>query len=275
MVDIPVDPPRLESALIGAAARYAPSLVPAGWAAPGDYARITRSHNPLVSLADRLAAEGTLTLLSTLPTDRAREAGAIYQAWASHYTQLYSLLAAALFPSYRDVQALFADQAFPPIVLIVGSAVPVTLALAAYVVPFTAAHRTWNRQASDVELRGLLDLMLDDLEADDLPRDRYRALRDEGAALVRAILSTPVIPLPLTTPAPTIRAESASMNAATIPSTPPTGAPLPPNLPEQDAARPSPVPPIFFDASNAADRGKERQRPPVPDLPPRRDERER
>jgi hypothetical protein len=275
MVAVPVDPSRLERALIGAAARYAPSLVPAGWAAPGDYARLTRSRDPLAALADGLAAEGTLPLLSTLPTDRAREAGAIYQAWASHYTQLYSVLAAALFPSYRDVQALFADQAFPPIVLIVGGAVPVTLALAAYAAPFTAARRMQNRPASEVELRGLLDLMLDDLEADDLPRDRYRALRDEGAALIKAILNEPVIPLALTTPAPAIRAEIASMNATAPLSTPPASTPPPPSLPEQDAARSSPVPPIFFDAGSAADRRTNRQRPPVPDLPPRRDERER
>lgn len=262
-----IDASRLERALIGAAVHYAPALIPAGWQRAGDYGRLTGAREPLVVLADRLATEGVLVLLSALPTGLARETSAVYQNWAGHYVQLHALLAQALFPSYRNVQALFADQAFPPIVLIVGSAVPVTTALAAYVAPFTAARRVHNHPASDVELRGLLDLMLDDLEADDLPRDRYRALRDEGAALVRAILSAPVIPLALTTPAAAIQAEIGPLNA----SAPAPGAPPPPDLPEQNTPRPSSMPPIFFNSNSTAARDGSRPRPPVPDLPAQRD----
>lgn len=275
MIAAQTDLSRLERALIGAAARHAPTLVPAGWAQAGDYGRLTNSPNPLVNFADRLAAEGTLTLLSTLPHERARESNAIYQAWAEQHARLHLLLAETLFPSYRDVQALFADQVFPPIVLIVGSAVPVTMAVAAYITPFTAARRVQSHAASDVELRGLLDLLLDDLEADDLPRDSYRHLRDTGAAIVKDILASPVIPLALTTPAQTIRGETVAPPAAAAPApTPntPPAAPLPPDLPEQGAASQPGTPPIFFDPNRAADRSGTRRRPPIPDLPPRSDE---
>lgn len=258
-----MDAPRLHAALTAIARRYAPTATPAELRSP-------------TTLADRLALEGVLVLASTLPTDRAREAPALYKDWADQVSGLYRLLAGALFPSSPDVQAFYADQAFPPIVIVVGQSVPVIALLAGAVIPFMAARRAAGLGASPVELRGLLDSVLDELEAGDLPRDAYRRLRDDGAALVQGLLASPIQPLPLTRALlpglAVLPAAPASPRPA--PPTPPpdlpeTGtlrSPAPPAAPPTAPARPSgtAAPPIFFQTGDSPTR-----RAPVPDVPPR------
>jgi len=171
-----MDTARLHTALMTAAQRYAPTATPAELRSP-------------TALADRLALEGVLVLASTLPTERARDAAALYKGWADHLCGLYRLLTTALFPSSPTVQAFYADQAFPPVVIVVGQSVPVIALLAGAVIPFMAARRAAGLGASPVDLRGLLDVVLDELEAGDLPRDAYQRLRDDGAAIVQALLA--------------------------------------------------------------------------------------
>lgn len=252
-----IDPARLHHALTGAARRYAPAL---------DLS-IQRT---AADLADALAIEGTLILISTLPADPSRDAAALYKTWADLHTRLITTLAGVLFPSYTRTAAFYADQAFPPIVVITGQPLPVIHMIGGYVTPFTAARRAAGRTASAVELRGLIDVVLDELEAGDLPRDEYRRLRDEAASIVQAILSSPIQPLTLTRPLAALFGETPSPDLPPAQS-PRPAAPAPPaSLPETPAPATAPAasagsPPIFFHAG-----GKEvGRRAPVPELPPR------
>lgn len=272
---------RLERALITVARRSAPALVPLGWRHPGDYPQ------PLSELAGALAAHNVLVLIGDLPPELSHQAAVHFKDWADRYIQFYTLLCEALFPSYTRVNAYYADQDWPPVVVLYGAATPVIVALAEYVAPYIAARQ--YKQPSDVEMRGLMDTILDELEAGDLPRDQYRALRDQGLALLKQMLATQVRQLPLTPPAipmdapdmPESRPSDDTTVAMKLPSFPPElppdlpePPPPPESLPEETPSEPVTPPepagkfdtgeiPIFFDVNRRA--GK--RRPPVPDLP--------
>ena len=256
---------RLERALITIARRSAPSLVPSGWQQPGDYDR------PLNDLAGALSAHNVLVLIGDLPPELAHQAAVHFKDWADCYIQFYTRLCSTLFPSFTQVNAYYADQEWPPVVVIYGAATPLIVALAEYVAPFIAARK--DKSPSDVEMRGLIDTVLDELEAGDLPRDDYRRLLDEGVAVLKQLLSAQVRQLPLTPPAVAL---AGSDTTSTMPAPPPT---LPPETPAPNSMPPETLPedlpaesavpfkagdvPVFFDLKPRT--GK--RRPPVPDLP--------
>lgn len=259
---------RLERALITVARRSAPSLVPAGWRKPGDYP------HPLPQLAGALAAHNVLVLIGDLPDELSHQAAVHFKDWTDRYVQLYTLLCEALFPSFARVNAYYADQEWPPVVILYGVATPVIVALAEYIAPYVAARQ--YKQPSDVEMRGMIETILDELEAGDLPRDRYRVLRDDAVALLRQMLATQVRQLPLTPPAiamdaapPTAASQAETMPLPAFPPELPETMPPPPeSLPEETPSEPVPEfnpgdIPIFFDINRRA----EKRRPPVPDLP--------
>lgn len=266
---------RLERALITIARRSAPSLIPPGWQQPGDYGR------PLSELAGALAAHNVLVIIGDLPPELAHQAAVHFKDWADCYVQFYTRLCQTLFPSFTQINAYYADQEWPPVVVLYGAATPLIVVLAEYVAPFVAARQ--ERPASDVELRGLLDTILDELEAGDLPRDEYRRLLDEGVGVLKQLLAAQVRQLPLTPPAQAIagaQTETMPVPPAPPPTLPPEtpapNVPPPVTLPEDvPALLPEDVPsetvtrfstgevPIFFDSKPRA--GK--RRPPVPDLP--------
>src|SRR5690606_18143672 len=181
---------RLERAWIAVARRSAPPLVPSSWRQPGDYPR------PLSELAGALAANNVLVLIGDLAPELAHQAAVHFKDWADAYVQLYTQLCETLFPSFTQVNAYYADQEWPPVVVIYGAATPVIVVLAEYVAPYVVARQ--RQTPSDVEIRGLIDTILDELEADDLPRDEYRRLRDECVGILKQLLATQVRQLPLT-----------------------------------------------------------------------------
>lgn len=284
-----IDQARLENALVAVARRYAAWLIPNTWQRAGDYAA------PLSDFARSLAEYGVL-VVGAKATDAPPEA---VRAWVDAYIALYSRLAQRLFPSYTGINAFYIDQAQPPLVGLQGAALPVIMALGGYAAPFAARVQ---RAPSEVELRGLLDVMLEELEAGDLPRDDYRALRDAGVEALRQIVGSPVrtqavtpavrpvfgedepptapppnMPKPEPPPPPTDFPEA--FNAQQQPSAPPPPPDLPedidkkPELPRVDDAdeppfKPDTVP-IFFDPKRRTkDTGSlRRPRPPVPPLP--------
>lgn len=271
--------PRLEHLLIQIARRYAPRRAPTDWQRPGDY------RGGLPELASSLAGYNVLVMMGAVPPEYAAAAQAQIAAWVDHYVRFYDLVTQALFPSFTQINAFFADQDAPPVVFLVGAATPVILALSGYIVPYVAS-RQWRADVSEFELRGLMDMVLDELEAGDLPRDEYRQLCDQGVAQLRQLLNAPVRQRLLA------EADSELVNTFSIEETqllsvtaaptdtppfpPPADlpeAPPPPDiLPEQEnlsaepgAIQPPPFnseTPIFFDP---AARGK--HPPPLPDLP--------
>ncbi len=186
---------RLERALIAIARRYAPELVPPNWAQAGDYPA------PLPDLARRLAAHGALALMGDLMPG-ASDAGMAFRAWAEGYTRMYAVLCAPLFPSYTEVNAFFVDQEQPPVVVIVGAAAPVIETLAGIIAPYVVMRQ--GAAAAGVtaaELSQLVQVTLDELEANDLPPDAFMRLSAEAASALRMLLSASVHQYALTPPA--------------------------------------------------------------------------
>lgn len=274
---------RLENSLISCARRYAPRLVPADWRQPGDY------RAPLPDLAHQLAGGGVLVMVGDVPPELASQAALHYREWVDNYKSLYTLLASSLFPTFKNVQAFYIEQSAPPIVGIQGDAIPVIEMLAGYVVPYVASkHGT----PAEVELIGLMNIVLEELEAD-LPPDANRLIRDNCAAFVRQIMTGYVRQIPLTPalrpvfdsssqphppqvpPRLDVTQSSPSSNTQTIAQPPPSVQP-PLVLPEEDRISLAPPPgqlpeeplfktgsvPVFFDAGK-----RDKRQPPPPPVP--------
>lgn len=288
-----IDSARLEHALIAVARRYAPAFVPPGWAGAGD------TLYSLPDLARRLAAEGALVIAAEVRADVMNAAVAqrdwanVYKDWADAYTNLYAHLSAALFPSFRNVSAFYVDQAQPPIAVIQGECTPLVAVLGGYIAPYASSRA--GARPSDIELRGILDMLLDDLEATDLNREDYSRLRDDAMILVRRLLDLPVQHIAIVPPShailgtveasaandihdmPTSMPETAPPSMPEFPPTLPESMPEvpspPPTLPETPSAKPAavdaPFPadavPIFFRPSKRD--ANDMPPPPVPPLP--------
>ena len=275
-----IDSSRLENGLIHVARRYAPALIPAGWQKPGDYG------GALPELARALATYNVLIMAG-------ESVQASVKVWTDGYLDFYRLLCGALFPSYGRVTAFYIDQEQPLLVAVYGEATPVIVAMAGFVAPYVVARQ--GTRPLEVEVVGMMDMILEELEATDLPRDEYRRLRDNGAAMLRQLLETDVRQLPLTPPArpifddmaaqrPATQAQPAAAQRTAPP--PPTDLPEPPMLPDtmpEEIQAPPPVAapaeppkrvfdpdavPIFFSPGTNAQRGS--SVPPVPPLPSRK-----
>jgi hypothetical protein len=278
-----IDSSRLERSLITVARRYAPALV-AGWQQPGDYPA------PLGELAQALATYNVLVMVGD------PGAGTV-KAWTDAYLGFYALLTEALFPSFQRVSAFYVDQSPPLIVAVYGEATPVITTLAGFVVPYVVARQ--GTRPADVELNGMMDMILEELEATDVSRDDYRRLREGGTSVLRGLLEGDVKQFPLTPPIRPIFDDLARRPAAVstsrtkraaapppppadlpeppLPSTIPEERQMPPDLPEVPAQT-QPVPrtfdpdavPIFFNpGQQPGASGATRPAPPVPPLPPR------
>jgi hypothetical protein len=279
-----IDSARLERNLIAAARRYAPALIPAGWQKPGDYS------GSLPNLARALATYNVLVMAGEAPQSAVK-------SWTDGYQSLYRVLSETLFPSFTKISAFYLDQEQPLLVGMFGEATPVVVTLAGYVTPYVVARQ--GTRPLEVELFGMMDMILEELEATDLPRDEYRRLRDSGAGLLRDLLNSGVRQLSVTPPARPIFDEMAAQRpASAAPPPPPTtlpqeqsappkptdlpAPPAPPDLPEyippppvlpEDIPEPAPrrfdpdAVPIFFNPGQQ--RGSNPSVPPVPPLPGR------
>jgi|FLYN01.1.fsa_nt_gi hypothetical protein len=270
--------PRLEQILTKLAMRHAPELLrqlPAG------------KTERIPALARRLASYNLLVLMGqvsqpvTSPDTIMR-----VQTWADGYIRLYSLLAHDLFPSFTHISAQYADDKLPVVIVIKGAATPIVHVLAGFVSPFIA-QRQGQATVSEVELLGLMDTILEELEASDLPREEYKHLRADGMAILKDMLRAPVRQLPLT---PFDRPLFSDIPVITPqqpePLPPPITLPEAHDLPRREdvgaSLRPVPTPPtepgeeeedeLLFDTSipiffTRKPRETKKPRPPVPNLP--------
>jgi hypothetical protein len=144
----------------------------------------------------------------------------------------------------------------------------------------------------------MMDMILEEIEATDLPRDEYRRLRDAGAGVLRQLLDSGVRQMPLTPPTRAMifdemeaqrpaapppqpqQQRAAPPPPSDLPEPPPSIAPpgdLPEYLPPPPVTPPTSEPPkrkfdpdavpIFFNPGSGSSRGT--NVPPVPPLPPR------
>src|SRR5690606_6338605 len=99
--------------------------------------------------------------------------------WVNGYWQFYYLLARTLFPSHIYFSAHYTDEKWPLVIYMQGAANPVIQRMAGYIVPYIVQRQT-EKIVSQAELIGVMELVLDELEATGLPDESYKQLRDEG-----------------------------------------------------------------------------------------------
>ncbi len=216
----------------------------------------------LAVLARKLANANVLVMMGYLPAPLLPSRVTHVQRWVDLYGQLYDLLARNLFPSFTEVAAQYADDKLPAIVVIQGAATPVIGVMAGFVTPYIATRQS-HPMTSEAELLGLMGILLDELEAGDLPRARYEALRAEGVSVVRDLLACPVRQIGVTLFDRPIFGKASPLTAP------------PDKLPEQARRQPktakrktaAPPPPVSIPVLSPRSRPTLKRRLPVPDLP--------
>lgn len=139
-------------------------------------------------LADGLARSGVLVIMGTPPS---RHTNDHIQGWVGAYSALYYTLAETLFPSFTHFRAVYADREQPPVIVLHGQCAPVMQVIGGYVSPFVAI-RQHDHLVSEAELRGVMTFILDELEAQDIPRNQYERLWKTGVVHLRNLLAVDV-----------------------------------------------------------------------------------
>jgi len=181
---------RFERILYKLAQRHAPHLTPAGWSQGGDkLARVQK-------LARDLARYSVLVMVGNLAQPKAIDVQV--GQWVNLHAQFYGLLARSLFPTFSNIQAQYADNLTPPVVVLIGDASPVLNTMSGIVLPYLAMRQPKADEVSDGELLALMDILLKDLEAGDLPSAVYADIQHQCAGLLRHLLKGGVTHVMLT-----------------------------------------------------------------------------
>ena len=181
-------------------------------------------------LAEGLAAAGLLVIVAEVPAQNQPDKASLISEWTSIYASLYALLTGALFPSFTKVEAVYADQQDPAIIVLKGESKAVIRSFAGYITPYVAV-RQQSRGHSSAELRGVMTFLLDALEADDLPRQKYNQVVEAGMQALNMLLSLPLRQIALTDFAEPIFEQMPDI----VPPAQPKPA-QPPHLPEEGPA---------------------------------------
>ncbi len=184
---------RVEQILITLAQQYAPALLQT-WNRQGDYSQ------RLPRLARGLANYGILVVMGDQPYSLRGLGDDIrtqIQAWVNGYAQFYYLLTQTLLPSFTQVSAHYTDDKWPLVIFMRGSAPAVIQRMAGYVAPFIY-YRQMDATVSELELVGVMDLILEELEASSLSPDVLRKLRTDGAIQLKRMLEAQIRQLQLT-----------------------------------------------------------------------------
>lgn len=214
---------RIERILTATCAQVAPHLL-------GE--QKGREPQQLARMATELAKRGALILVGDAPKTTAEDLHQCVQPWVGGYLDLYGQLTTALFPSFSAYEANYADAEHPPIVLVRGQSLPVVRVLGHLIVPYVA-QRQYDPRVTDAEIRGIVETTLDELEAADLPRPKYEALRHHCIALVRQLLNAPIRQIHLNAawlatlvapPPPSLPEDTPTEVMPAIPSAPPAAA---------------------------------------------------
>lgn len=184
---------RIEGLLLKLAEEYAPELA-------RRYDRSGALETRAMRLARSLANYGLLVIMGDQPYSLqkvGRSANRQIEQWVQGYAQMYHLLCRELFPSFNQIHARDTDNRWPVVIGIKGEAIPVIQRIAGFIAPYLA-HRQLTPVVSEAELIGLMEVVLDELEAASLAPDTYRQLRVEGVGLLRAMLVADIRYLSLT-----------------------------------------------------------------------------
>lgn len=186
---------RLERILEKLAQRHAPHLAYMLWNQYDDPA--ARIQN----FTRRLANHHIAVVVGDIPQNVPQVAelrNVHIQDWLRGYGQMYSILAQRLFPSYSNIEAYYADDRLPPVVVLNGEAAPVIAVMSGYIAPYIAARQPYEKFVTELELRGMADVILNELEAGDLPRASYDDLKEATVVSLRQMLRASIRHVSLT-----------------------------------------------------------------------------
>jgi hypothetical protein len=182
---------RLERIILSLVKQYAPQLL-------GSTSSLgSKREERLERLCRRLANEGVLVLACEVMGMAGNPALIQTQNWVSSVARMHSVLARRLFPTYARLDIQYVDNEMPAVVVATGDSNILMQKMAGFVLPYLAARHM--QVASEAELRGLIDILFDELEAGDLPRTDQQTLRAECVLLLQRLLSSPVRLLALRT----------------------------------------------------------------------------
>ncbi|MCA0458619.1 MAG: hypothetical protein LCI00_31970 [Chloroflexi bacterium] len=223
---------RDERIMVSLAEQFAPALLQL-WDKRGTF------DDRLPRLARGLASYNILILMADQPYSLQsinQNVGTLIQDWANLYLTFYKRLCQDLFPSFNQVSVHSTDDRWPVMIYLKGTATPVIQRMAGFITPYIV-QRQFSPTVSEVELLGLMDLILDELEAGNLPRDVYKHLRTDCIDIVKQILATPVHQLAVTDFDRNLFSDSQRLV--------PVAAPPPPTVPEAaPSTLPFQVPPV-------------------------------
>ena len=223
---------RDERIMVSLAEQFAPALLQL-WDKRGTF------DDRLPRLARGLASYNILILMADQPYSLQsinQNVVTLIQDWANLYLAFYKRLCQDLFPSFGQVSVHSTDDHWPVIIYLKGTATPVIQRMAGFITPYVV-QRQFSPTVSEVELLGLMDLILDELEAGNLPRDVYKQLRTDCIDIIKQILATPVHQLAVTDFDRNLFSDSQRLV--------PVAAPPPPTLPESaPSTLPFGVPPV-------------------------------
>lgn len=148
-------------------------------------------------LADRLTNEGVIVLVGDLHPNYRTQRDQHLQKWVNAYAELYYLLNVGLFETTDEPTAYVADNKYPLIVVFEAKTLVVMRVLAGLIIPYIALRQV-DGKASRAELRGMIEMMLDELEASTLPPAKYTHIRDRGIILLDTLLKSEVRQVSLT-----------------------------------------------------------------------------
>ena len=184
---------RDENVLVALTEQYAQPLLPM-WDRRGTF------DERLPRLARGLASYNILVLMADQPYSLQsiqQNVGTLIQEWANNYVELYRRLCRDLFPSFNQVSLHATDDRWPIMVYLRGTATPVIQRMAGFVAPYIV-EKQFSPTVSEIELVGLMDLILDELEAGNLAREAYKQLRNDSVEILKQMLATPVHQLSVT-----------------------------------------------------------------------------
>ncbi len=182
----------LEMILVKIAQEYAPKLVPKDWQKPGDL------RLPLHTLARQLADYHVFTLIGFRGEHYSQDIPSIVRECANTYLELYTLLIEVLYRPLQEHKALYYSYSREKLLLYFWlEARPIAQVLAGCISPYVV-QRQATTAVADVEIRALLSLALQRLDADDLSPQETQHIMLNGVRIIKHLLGMPLRQKPLT-----------------------------------------------------------------------------
>jgi hypothetical protein len=148
-------------------------------------------------LAHRLTGEGVIVLVGDLHPNYRGQRDEHLQKWVNNYAELYYLLNVGLFDTTDEPTAYVADNKYPLFVVFEARTLVVMRVLAGLIIPYIALRQA-DGKASRAELRGMIEMILEELEASTLPHEKYTHIRNRGIILLDALLKSEIRQVSLT-----------------------------------------------------------------------------